>query len=94
MYLWGGFQVGQAQIKYQWLDLDWGNAVPFLQDFVRAYVQALAAGGLVGTNLGGLSGANLETAPWWVPAVRYVNMLLDTFLLGFFVIALRRHFHR
>jgi hypothetical protein len=29
-----------------------------------------------------------------VPAVRYLNMLLDTFLVGFFAIALRRHFRR
>jgi uncharacterized protein YjbI with pentapeptide repeats len=93
-YLWGGFQVGQSQVKYQWLNWDWNNAVPFLQNFVRAYVHALTAGGLVGTNLAGLSGANLESAPWWVPAVRYLNMVVDTFLLGFFVIALRRRFHR
>jgi hypothetical protein len=94
-YLWGGFQVGQAQVKYQWLDWDWGNTVPFLQNYVRAYVQALTAGGLLGTNLfGGQMGANLETTSWWVPAVRYLNMVVDTFLLGFFVIGLRRRFHR
>jgi uncharacterized protein YjbI with pentapeptide repeats len=94
-YLWGGFQVGQATVRYDPLTLDWAGAAPFFKDGVRAYVQALTAGGLLGTNLfGGPMGANLETTSWWVPAVRYLNMVLDTFLLGFFVIALRRHFHR
>jgi hypothetical protein len=93
-YLWGGFQVGQAQVKYDPGSFAWGQAGAFFKDSVRAYVQALTAGGLVGTNLAGLSGANLESAPSWVSVVRYGNMLLDTFLVGFFVIALRRHFHR
>jgi hypothetical protein len=34
------------------------------------------------------------TAGRWVPAVRYVNVLLGTFLVGLFVIALRRHFRQ
>jgi hypothetical protein len=71
-----------------------GNVVQFGKDFVRFYVQALTAGGILGANLAGLSGANLEGGSWWVPLVRYLNMLLDTFLVGFFVIALRRHFRR
>jgi uncharacterized protein YjbI with pentapeptide repeats len=94
-YLWGGFQVGQAQVRYNSGTFDWGQAGHFFKDSVRAYVQALTAGGLLGANpFGGQLGASLETTSWWVPAVRYLNMVLDTFLLGFFVIALRRHFHR
>jgi hypothetical protein len=93
LYLWGGFQIGDAPLKYG-LGFDLGNLVPFSKDFVRAYVQALTARGILGANLGGLSGANLEGGSWWVPLVRYLNMLLDTFLVGFFVIALRRHFKR
>lgn len=61
---------------------------------MRAYVQALSAGGILGANLAGLSGVNLASSAWWVPLVRYANMLLDTFLVGFLVIALRRHFRR
>jgi hypothetical protein len=93
LYLLGGFQVGDAPVRY---GLGWepGNLIPFSKDFVRAYVQALTAGGILGANVAGLSGTNLESGSWWVPAVRYVNMLLDTFLVGFFVIALRRHFRR
>jgi hypothetical protein len=94
-YLWGGFQAGQTTVRYDPLTLDWAGAAPFFKDGMRAYVQALTAGGLLGTNFfGGQMGANLETTSWWVPAVRYLNMVLDTFFLGFFVIALRRHFHR
>jgi uncharacterized protein YjbI with pentapeptide repeats len=93
-YLWGGFQVGHTQVRYDPWPPTWGQAGGFFNNYVRAYVQALTAGGLVGTNLAGLSGANLESAPSWVPVVRYVNMLLDTFLVGFFVISLRRRFHR
>lgn len=94
-YLWGGLQVGQTPVKYDPASFAWGQAAAFFQDYIRAYVQALTAGGLLGTNLfGGPMGASLDTTSWWVPAVRYVNMLLDTFLVGFFVIALRRHFHR
>lgn len=71
-----------------------GNIADFGQAFVRAYVQALSAGGILGANLAGLSGVNLASSAWWVPLVRYANMLLDTFLVGFLVIALRRHFRR
>ncbi len=91
LYLWGGFQVGDAQVKYN-LGLSISNAGQFFQDFVRAYVQALTAGGI--GLLGGQFATNLDNAAWWVPPVRYLNMLLDTFLVGFFVIALRRHFRR
>lgn len=90
-YLWGGFQVGEAQVKYS-LGFDFANAGKFFQDYVRAYVQALTAGGI--GLLGGQFAANLEGAAWWVAPVRYFNMLLDTFLVGFFVVALRRHFRR
>lgn len=94
-YLWGGFQVpGGTQTRYSPLALDLGNLWPFFRDFLRAYVQALTAGGILGTNLAGLSGVNLASGEWWVPLIRYANMLLDTFLVGFFAIALRRHFRR
>ena len=60
--LWGGFQVpGGTQVQYSPLALDLGNTWPFFKDFVRAYVQALTAGGILGTNLAGLSGVNLAS---------------------------------
>ena len=94
-YLWSGFQApGGAQVRYSLLAWDLGDPWPFIRDFVPAYVQALTAGGILGNNLSGLSGVNLASGSWWVPMVRFANMLLDTFLVGFFVIALRRHFRR
>ena len=90
-YLWGGFQVGDTPVKYSF-GLNIGDAGQFSQDYVRAYIQALTAGGI--GLLGGQFATNLDNASWWVAPVRYLNMLLDTFLVGFFVIALRRHFRR
>lgn len=85
VYLWGGYQIGLEEVKYA-LGWDLGNALVFGIDYVGAYVQALTAGGILAVNLA--SGA------WWVPLVRFANMLVDIFLVGFFVIALRRHFRR
>ena len=92
-YLWIGFQVGGDKVEYGF-GLDWRNTWPFLKHFLRAWVQALSAGGILGANLAGLSGLNLASGSWWVPLVRYTNMLVDTFLVGFFVITPRRHFRR
>ena len=47
---------GGTQVRYGPLALDVGNLWPFSRDFVRAYIQALTAGGILGTNLAALSG--------------------------------------
>lgn len=93
-YLWAGFKVSTETVQYSPLSLDFRNLAGFGRDFVRSYVQALSAGGILGANLAGLSGLSLASGSWWVPLVRYANMLVDTFLVAFFVIALRRHFRR
>ena len=87
LYILGGFYVPDGtsvrEIKYE---LGWPPSVGVLQDYFRANVHALTAGGFLGTKL--------VTPSWWVTGIRFLNMLFDTLLLAAFIIAIRRNFHR
>jgi uncharacterized protein YjbI with pentapeptide repeats len=85
-YLWGGFETVSGTVRYDLASLTWSQLPGFGRGYVQALVQALSAVGLIQ--------GNIESTTWWVPAVYYLNMMMGTFLLGFFAVAVGRHFKR
>jgi hypothetical protein len=85
-YVWGGFEAASGTVRYDLASLTWSQLPGFCRGYVQALVQALSAVGLIQ--------GNIESTTWWVPAVYYLNMMMGTFLLGFFAVAVGRHFKR
>ncbi len=85
-YLSGGLETAHGTVQISLTNLTWSQLPEFARGYVQALVQALSAVGMIG--------GEINSKSWWVPAVYYVNMLLGTFLLGFFVVAVGRHFKR
>ena len=86
LYVWGGFETAAGTVQLDLTTLGWSQLPEFFRGYVQALVQALSAVGLIG--------GVVESTTWWVPAVYYLNMTLGTFLLGFFAVAVGRHFKR
>jgi hypothetical protein len=86
LYVAGGFETALGTARLDLSALTWGQLPEFFRYYVQALSHALAAGGFFG--------GELASSTWWVPPVHFVNMLLDTFLLGFFILAVSRHFKR
>lgn len=84
VYVMAGFQGITGPIHHDWSggNIGW--------DFVRGYGEALAHA----LSPGGIFQPDLLFLSWWAPLVRDVNSLLDFFLLGMILVALRRRFRR
>ncbi|MBM3943348.1 MAG: pentapeptide repeat-containing protein [SAR202 cluster bacterium] len=86
LYVQGGFETADGIAQMNLFSLTWAEVPAYGKIFVQALAAALSATGLFG--------GELTTIAWWLPIIRYANMMLDTFLLGFFVVAVGRHFKR